>query len=104
MVYLELALKHQRAFPVEAVMGQILSVVRRARFTCFRLGEIAITMKSKQPTEFENFDKIMGGLLSVPYSELQKKLEEEKQAKQKKKRATSPASSRASSSRKKRVA
>jgi len=61
-------------------------------------------MKSKS-TEFEEFDKVMGGLLSVPYSELQKKLEEEKQAKTKykKKRTTSPASSRVSSSRKKRV-
>jgi inner membrane protein involved in colicin E2 resistance len=62
-------------------------------------------MKSKS-TEFENFDKVMGGLLAVPYTELQKKLEDEKEAKakHKKKRATSPASSRASSSRKKRVA
>lgn len=34
-------------------------------------------MKPKQPDEFEEFDKIMGGLLSVPYSELRKKLEEE---------------------------
>jgi len=63
-------------------------------------------MKPKS-TEFETFDDTMRGLLSVPYSELQKRLEEEKQekAKHKKKRATSPASSsRASSSRKKRVA
>ena len=60
-------------------------------------------MKSKS-TEFENFDKTMRGLLAVPYSELQEKLEEEKQAKQKKKkRATSPAS-RVSSVRKKQVA
>jgi hypothetical protein len=43
-----------------------------------------------EKSEFDEFDKVMGGLLSVPYSELQKKLEEEKQgkAKQKKKRAT----------------
>ncbi|HJP91714.1 MAG TPA: hypothetical protein VJ875_07145 [Pyrinomonadaceae bacterium] len=60
----------------------------------------------KEPSEFENFDSTMRGLLAVPYSELQKKLEEEKQAKakRKKKRAISPASSRASSSRRKRVA
>jgi predicted RecB family endonuclease len=61
----------------------------------------------KDKTEFEKFDAVMGGLLAVPYSELQEKLEEEKRAKvEKKKRATSsPASSsRASSSRKKRVA
>jgi len=64
-------------------------------------------MKQKQSAEYENFDKVMGGLLAVPYSELQKKLEEEKQdkAKRKKKRATSTASSvRASSSGKRRVA
>ena len=66
-------------------------------------------MGHKPSPEFENFDKVMDGLLSVPYSELQRKLEEEKQAKakQKKKRATSsPASSssRASSNSKKRVA
>lgn len=63
-------------------------------------------MKPKQPDEFEEFDKVMDGLLSVPYSELQRKLEEEKRekGKQKEKRATSsPASSRASSSGKKRV-
>lgn len=62
-------------------------------------------MKNKR--EFEKFDVVMGGLLAVPYSELQQKLEEEKRskAKQKKKRATSsPASVRASSSPKKRVA
>lgn len=61
-------------------------------------------MKSKS-TEFENFDRAMDGLLAVPYSELQKKLEEEKRAKakHKKKRPNVTASSRASSSRKKRV-
>lgn len=60
----------------------------------------------KQKTEFEEFDKVMDGLLSVPYSELQQKLEEEKRVKaEKKKRATSSSpASRASSSRKKRVA
>jgi len=60
----------------------------------------------KQPTEFDKFDAVMDGLLSVPYTELQKKLEDEKRAKQrKKKRTTSTASSvRASSSGKKRVA
>ena len=59
----------------------------------------------KEPSEFENFDNAMRGLLSVPYSELQKKLKEEKEAKakHKKKRTISPASSRVSSARKKRV-
>lgn len=58
-------------------------------------------MASKQSNEFS---KVMGGLLFVPYSELQQKLEEEKQAKakQKEKRAISPTST-ASSSRKKPV-
>jgi inner membrane protein involved in colicin E2 resistance len=62
-------------------------------------------MKEKQSEEFRKFDKVMGGLLAVPYRELQQKLEEEKRAKakQKKRRTTSPAS-HASSSRKKRVA
>ena len=60
----------------------------------------------KESEEYETFDNTMRGLLAVPYTELQEKLEEEKQekAKYKKKRATSPASSRASSNRKKRVA
>ena len=58
----------------------------------------------EETSEFEDFDKTMRGLLAVPYTELQEKLEEEKRAKQKKKkRPTSTASSRASSSRKKRV-
>jgi hypothetical protein len=58
----------------------------------------------KTNSEFENFNKVMGGLLAVPYSELQKKLEQEKKAKakQKKKRPTSIASSRVASSRTKR--
>ena len=64
-------------------------------------------MKQKSSAEFENFDKVMSGLLAVPYSELQEKLEEEKRekAKHKKKRATLPASSvRASSSHKRKAA
>ncbi|HEV7681626.1 MAG TPA: hypothetical protein VGO68_05855 [Pyrinomonadaceae bacterium] len=59
----------------------------------------------KHKSEFEKFDTIMSGLLAVPYSELQKKLEHEKRDKQKKKkRPTSPASasSRVASSRTKR--
>jgi hypothetical protein len=61
-------------------------------------------MKNKD-SEFEKFDKVMDGLLSVPYSELQKKLEEEKQQKAKrKKRATSSSvSSREVSARKERA-
>ena len=47
-------------------------------------------MRNKPSPEFEQFDKVIGGLLVVPYAELQQKLEEEKQAKaQKKRRATS---------------
>lgn len=64
-------------------------------------------MKSKaSQSKFEQFDKVMDGLLAVPYSELQKKLEEEKRdkAKHKRKRTTSPASGHASSSGKRRVA
>jgi inner membrane protein involved in colicin E2 resistance len=62
-------------------------------------------MKEKQSPEFQAFDRVIGGLLAVPYSELQAKLQEEKRSKErKKKRPTSTASSRASSSGKKRVA
>jgi inner membrane protein involved in colicin E2 resistance len=62
-------------------------------------------MKEKPSDEFREFDRVMGGLLAVPYSELQRKLAEEKRtkAKQKKRRTTSPAS-RVSSSGKKRAA
>jgi hypothetical protein len=60
-------------------------------------------MKPKSPDEFEEFDKVMGGLLSVPHSELQKKLEEEKREKKKGKerRPSSAPASPSSSSRKK---
>jgi hypothetical protein len=60
----------------------------------------------KHKSEFEKFDAVMNGLLAVPYSEVQKKLEVEKRAKEKKKkRPTLTASSaHASSSGKKRVA
>jgi hypothetical protein len=58
-------------------------------------------MKKEKSEEFENFDKVMDGLLSVPYSELQKKLEEEKREKEKGRRPTSSPASPASSSRKK---
>ena len=62
-------------------------------------------MKQKS-SEFESFDKVMSGLLAVPYSELQQKLAEEKKTKaKKKKRPTSTASSvRASASGKRRAA
>jgi hypothetical protein len=59
----------------------------------------------KQKSEFEKFDKVMSGLLAVPYDELQRELKKEERAKEKKKkRPTSTASSRVSSSRTKRVA
>jgi len=62
--------------------------------------EVTNNMKSKQSDEFKTFDKVMDGLLAVPYSELQAKLEEEKRdkAKHKKKRSTSTASSASPSS------
>jgi hypothetical protein len=62
-------------------------------------------MKEKHSAEFEKFDSTMSGLLAVPYSELQAKLEKEKgdKGKHKKKRPTSTASSsRASASGKRR--
>jgi len=57
----------------------------------------------KEKSEFEKFDAVMGGLLAVPYSELQKKLTEEKRAKAKKKKRPMSAS-RALASRKRRAA
>lgn len=58
-------------------------------------------MKNK---EFDKFDKVMGGLLAVPYSELQQKLAEEKKAKAKRKKRPTLTASRASASGKKRAA
>ncbi len=62
-------------------------------------------MKAKPSDEFREFDRVMDGLLAVPYSELQAELEKEKRRKikEKKRRTTSPAS-RASSSGKKKAA
>jgi hypothetical protein len=60
-------------------------------------------MKEKAPSEFENFDETMRGLLAVPYSELQKKLEREKRTREKKRSTSTTSSVRASSTRKKRV-
>jgi hypothetical protein len=59
----------------------------------------------KPKSEFENFDEVMGGLLSVPYSELQRKLEEEKRekVKQKERQAKTSPADRASSNPKKRA-
>ena len=49
-------------------------------------------------SEFDKFDKVMRGLLSVPHKELQEKIEEEKRmkAKETKKRAKSSLASHAS--------
>lgn len=58
----------------------------------------------KQSPEFEKFDRVMSGLLAVPYSELQQKLAEEKQAKAKKKKRPISTASHASAARKKRAA
>jgi inner membrane protein involved in colicin E2 resistance len=68
--------------------------------------QAAEKIMAKTNAEFEKFDKVIGGLLSVPYSELQEKLETEKQdkAERKKKQSTSTASSRVSRAHKKRVA
>lgn len=59
-------------------------------------------MKEKKSEEFQNFDKVMTGLLAVPYSELQEKLEAEKHEKAKKKKRPILTASLASASRKKR--
>jgi inner membrane protein involved in colicin E2 resistance len=44
-------------------------------------------MTGKKPqSDFEKFDKVMGGLLSVPYQELQEELEKDRKKKSRKKR------------------
>ena len=60
----------------------------------------------KEKSEFEKFDAVMGGLLAVPRSELQKELAKEERAKAKKKKrpTLTASSSRVASSRTKRVA
>jgi len=67
----------------------------------------APTRKTPEPTEevseFKKFDDVMGGLLGVPYSELQKKLEEEKREKEKGKRIKTSPVAPSSSARKKRA-
>ena len=50
-------------------------------------------MKHKQSDESQKFDKMMDGLLAVPYSELKKKLEEEKEHKKEKKKPVKTSSS-----------
>jgi hypothetical protein len=54
----------------------------------------------KQKSEFEKFDKVMDGLLAVPYAELQKELAKEERSKAKKKKRPKTASSRVSDARK----
>jgi hypothetical protein len=50
----------------------------------------------KEPTEFEKFDRVMGGLLAVPYAELQKELTKDSRKKARKKRAKKTSKSDAS--------
>ena len=48
-----------------------------------------MTNKNKN-TEYDNFDRFMGHLLSVPHSEIKAKLDAEKAARQKKRKARKP--------------
>jgi hypothetical protein len=52
-------------------------------------------MKTQHPSEFDNFDRTMRGLLRVPHSEIKAKLDAEKKAKKRKKSKKSSASDRA---------
>lgn len=52
---------------------------------------------NREPTDFEKFDRVMRGLLAVPYQELQKELEKDRKAKAAKKRRAKKTSGRASS-------
>jgi hypothetical protein len=53
-----------------------------------------MTEEKKPLTEWERFNKVMDGLLAVPYKELHKDLEKERKAKAKKKRTKTPPASR----------
>jgi hypothetical protein len=55
-----------------------------------------MTEEKKPLTEWERFDKVMDGLMAVPYKELQKELEKDRKAKARKK-AKKNASSRVAS-------
>jgi hypothetical protein len=44
----------------------------------------------KQSKEYENFDRLMTQLLSVPHSEIKARLDAEKAARQKKRKAKKP--------------
>jgi len=58
-------------------------------------------MKKTESEDFRRFDRVMDGLLAVPYTELQRKLKEGKQSKAKRqKRAKASPASRVSSVRK----
>jgi hypothetical protein len=56
-----------------------------------------INMRDKEPTDFEKFDRVMRGLLAVPYQELQEELEKDRKAKAAKKKRAKKVSKRASS-------
>lgn len=47
----------------------------------------------KEKTEYENFEKLARGVLSVPHSEIKRKLDSEKRAK-KRKKTKKPSASR----------
>jgi hypothetical protein len=46
-----------------------------------------MTKDEKELSEFEEFDRVMSGLLAVPYAELQKELAKDRKKKARKKRA-----------------
>ncbi len=51
----------------------------------------------KKLSDFEKFDKVMTGLMAVPYQELQAELEKDRKAKEAKKRRSKKVTKRASS-------
>ena len=51
-------------------------------------------MSDIKSAEFEKFDRVMNGLLAVPYQEMQKELEKDRKKKARKKRAKTEASER----------
>jgi len=55
--------------------------------------------RDKEPSEFEKFDRVISGLLAVPYQELQKELEKDRKKKARKKRASQSRTSESGPSR-----
>jgi hypothetical protein len=67
--------------------GTMLRMYLEGCFIIHKSPNVPNGIESKKPTEFEKFDKVMSGLLAVPYKELQEELAKDRKKKARKKRA-----------------